>query len=239
MNDILGLSFTYSYEDIEISDVADDVVSSISPSKAITSSIQSNISRDTRDNIFDASRGNKQSLSIQYAGGLVGGDINYVKAIAKSSWYFPTFWKFVLSVNSTLGAIDSFAPSTEVPIYDRLYIGGAETVRGYKYRTEIGPIDGGKVMAVCNVEYKFPIIQEKKRTILHGALFYDIGGSWLNASNIDFSLGHETTKLKAGFGFGIRFTTPTFPLRLDWGYGLNHKDTEDLRQLYFTIGSMF
>jgi len=94
-------------------------------------------------------------------------------------------------------------------------------------------------MTVCNVEYKFPIVQEKKRTILQGALFYDIGGSWLSSNDVDFALGTEPNKLKAGFGFGIRFTTPVFPLRLDWGYGLNHKDGEELSQFYFTIGNIF
>ena len=43
----------------------------------------------------------------------------------------------------------------------------------------------------------------------------------------------------SGVGFGIRFKTPVFPIRLDWGYGLNHKPGEPLSQFYFTIGNIF
>ena len=162
-----------------------------------------------------------------------------MKTIVSSSWYIPTFWKFVLSMNTRLGGINGFNTDKDIPIYERFYVGGAETVRGYQYRSEIGPAEGGTAMAVCNIEYKFPIVQEKKRTILQGALFYDVGGQWLSAKDIDLTLGQETNKLKAGFGFGIRFTTPVFTLRLDWGYGLNHKDKEELSQFYFTIGNIF
>lgn len=241
LSDYLGLTFSYSYEDIEVGDISTDpiVAEYVFPSRDITSSLTSQVIWDTRDNIFDASRGNKQSLAVQYAGGALGGDINFVKTIVRSSWYFPTFWKFVLSANLQAGGIDRFNTEKEVPIYERFYVGGAETVRGYQYRSEIGPTEGGKAMAVCNIEYKFPIVQEKKRTILQGALFYDIGGSWLSSNDIDLTLGHETNKLKSGFGFGIRFTTPVFPLRLDWGYGLNHREGEELSQFYFTIGNIF
>jgi len=46
-------------------------------------------------------------------------------------------------------------------------------------------------MAVGNVEYKFPIVQEKNHTILQGAFFYDIGGTWASASDVDLSIGTE------------------------------------------------
>ncbi|MBN1823977.1 MAG: outer membrane protein assembly factor BamA [Endomicrobiales bacterium] len=239
LSDNLSLLFAYSYEDIEVFEIDPDLVSTISASKDITSSLSSSVVWDTRDNIFDPSTGNRQALTVQYAGGVLGGDVNFVKPTARSSWFFPTFWKFVLSCNVTMGAVESFPPSTEVPIYEKFYVGGADSIRGYQYRSEIGPVEGGKFMAIGNVEYKFPIVQEKKRTILQGAFFYDIGGAWRTANDFELSLGEEETKLKAGFGFGIRFTTPVFPLRLDWGYGLNHKPGEELSQFYFTIGNIF
>lgn len=250
LSDYLNLLFTYSYEEIEILEIDNALLyptdsngnvtaSLVSPSKALTSSLSSQITYDTRDNIFDASRGQKQSFSVQVAGGPFGGDVNFVKPIAKSSWFFPTWWKFVLSLNSTFGMVENFAPSTDVPIYEKFYVGGADTVRGYQYRSEIGPSDGGKVMFVTNVEYKFPIVQEKKHTILQGALFYDVGGAWKSMNDFSLSIGQDTNYMKSGFGFGIRFTTPVFPLRLDWGYGLNHKTGEDLSQFYFTIGNIF
>jgi outer membrane protein insertion porin family len=137
--------------------------------------------------------------------------------------------------------VSSYGISDKVPLYEKFYIGGADTVRGYKYRTEIGPEDGsgGRIMAVMNIEYKFPIVAERGRTVLQGAFFYDVGGIWNDYSDIDFTLGEGENNLRSGIGFGIRFATPVFPLRLDWGYGLNHKSGETLQQFYFTIGNVF
>jgi outer membrane protein insertion porin family len=241
LSDKLSLQFSYSYEDIRVFDVSADsaVASNVVPSQALTSSISSQIVWDSRDNIFDATRGNRQSFSAQFAGGPLGGDINFIKPIARSAWFFPTFWKFVLSVNAQVGLIENFSPSTDVPIYQRFYVGGADTVRGYQYRTEIGPAEGGKEMFVMNVEYKFPIAEEKKHTILQGAIFYDVGGAWRSGNDVNLTLGEGETNLKAGIGFGLRFTTPVFPLRLDWGYGFNHRPGEQLSQFYFTIGNIF
>jgi outer membrane protein insertion porin family len=243
LSDTLSLLFTYSYEQIEIFDIDEsiksEIQSSVDVSNGITSSLSSQIVWDTRDSVFDATHGNRQSFSLQYAGGPLGGNVNFVKPIVRSSWFIPTFWKFVLSLNGTVGSVESFPPSGDVPIYERFYVGGAETIRGYQYRSEIGPTQGGKFMSVFNAEYKFPIVQEKNRTILQGAFFYDIGGSWLSPNDAVWHAGEGTNELKQGIGFGIRFTTPVFPLRLDWGYGLNHRPGEQLSQFYFTIGNIF
>ncbi|MFH1368274.1 MAG: outer membrane protein assembly factor BamA [Elusimicrobiota bacterium] len=239
LSDYLSLLFAYSYEEIEVSNVDFQIQDSVAASKDITSSLISQIVYDTRDNIYDASRGSRQSLSVQVAGGPFQGDVNFVKPSVKSSWFFPSIWKFVFSMNGTLGLVEPFEPSTDVPIYERFYVGGAESVRGYQYRSEIGPSGGGKMMFVFNAEYKFPIVQEKKRTILQGAFFYDVGGAWKRPEDFVPEIGVEDNQLKSGAGFGIRFTTPVFPLRLDWGHGFNHKPGEDQSQFYFTIGNIF
>ncbi|MDI6756917.1 MAG: outer membrane protein assembly factor BamA [Endomicrobiia bacterium] len=242
LSDILSLLFSYSYEEIGIFDISAAAAASpynITQSRNITSSLSSQIVRDSRDNIFDATRGYTNSLSLQYAGGIMGGDVNFIKSVGATSWYLKTFWKFVLSTNLRIGWIGAFPPSPDVPIYEKFYVGGAETVRGYRYRGEIGPDGGGRAMMVANVEYKFPIVQERNRTILQGAFFYDIGGAWNEFGDMNMRTGMSENDLKSGVGFGIRFTTPVFPIRLDWGHGLNHKAGEDPSQFYFTIGQIF
>ncbi|MCK9582591.1 MAG: outer membrane protein assembly factor BamA [Endomicrobiales bacterium] len=239
LNDYLGLLFTYTYEDVSVFDVDSSILASVAPTRDITSSLTSQVSYDTRDNYFDASRGSRNSLSVQLAGGPLGGSVNFIKPTIKSSWFFPTFWKFVLSFNGTVSLVENFSPSLDVPIYERFYIGGADSVRGYQYRTEIGPTNGGKLLSAFNVEYKFPIVQEKKKTMLQGVFFADMGGCWDNPGDFTFNIGSGNFDMKTGVGFGIRFTTPVFPLRLDWGYGLNHKTGEEVSQFYFTIGNIF
>lgn len=249
VDDKVSLLFGYTYEHVRIFDIDDDelkqeILNDPDLAKDRTSSVRAQIVYDTRDYIYDASRGARYSYGINVAGGPFGGNVNYIRNSVRGTWFFPTFWKFVLSVNINTGWIESYGESSDVPLYEKYYVGGADTIRGYKYRTEVGPYNGGKVMAVANVEYKFPIVQENKRTILQGAFFYDIGGTWKDINHINFTFGTDNDEtnsyyLKSGVGFGIRFATPVFPLRLDWGYGLNHKRGEDLQQFYFTIGNVF
>ncbi|MFQ3675762.1 MAG: outer membrane protein assembly factor BamA [Endomicrobiia bacterium] len=246
ISEYVSLLFSYSYENVRIYDSFNTNI--IPEGKKITSSFTSQIIRDTRDNIFDASRGMRSSLSLQLAGwSVLSGDVKFYKPIIRSSVFIPTFWKFVLSFNGTLGYIEGIEGFNLDDVkYEKFYVGGAETVRGYKYR-ELCPNEGGRVMFVFNTEYKFPIVQENRRTILQGALFYDLGGAWNEFSNIDFNVGETVlwnngiwdNKLKHSIGFGIRFTTPVFPIRLDWSWPLNPRPGSDTMQFWFTIGQMF
>jgi len=249
ITDNLSLLFGYTYEHVRLFDIKDDeleesILNDPDLAKDRTSSVLAQITYDTRDYVFDPSRGAKYTYGISVAGGPFGGNVNYIRNSIRAAWFIPTFWKFVFSINVNLGWIESYGGSKDVPLYEKYYIGGADTVRGYKYRTEVGPYDGGKVMSVVNFEYKFPIVQENKKTVLQGAFFYDIGGTWKTTDKVNLRFGTDNPDnneyyLKSGVGFGIRFATPVFPLRLDWGYGLNHKPGEDLQQFYFTIGNVF
>ncbi|MBT7283423.1 MAG: BamA/TamA family outer membrane protein, partial [Elusimicrobiaceae bacterium] len=83
--------------------------------------------------------------------------------------------------------------------------------------------------------------EKKYRTLfenmVQGAFFYDLGNSWKNRDEIKYKIGKETDEFKSGFGVGIRFTTPMFPIRIDYGYGLNHKAGQDKAHFYFTVGN--
>jgi len=239
LTDILSLHFTYDYERIRVYNPIEEFKEEVETlGTRNSSSFTTYLVRDTRDNIFDASRGSRSSISFQVSGGILGGDNDFVKTFVSSSWFFSTFWRFVLAAQLRYGIVSSFPPSTGVPIYERFYVGGADTVRGYDYRGEIGPREGGVTMFVSNIEYKFPIVMEKGRTVLQGAVFLDIGGTW-KKGDVNFTIGSRDNQLKVGIGAGIRFKTPIFPVRLDWGYGLNHRLGEDKSQWYFTIGQPF
>ncbi|NLB35196.1 MAG: BamA/TamA family outer membrane protein, partial [Elusimicrobia bacterium] len=110
-------------------------------------------------------------------------------------------------------------------------------VRGYEYYGDIGPSGGGHHKFVGNLELKFPLIIENNQTIIQGALFYDVGGAWANGHDITLSSGFGEKDLKRGYGFGIRFKIPGFPIRLDWGFGLDRKPKE--AKWYFTLGDIF
>ncbi|MDR3281516.1 MAG: outer membrane protein assembly factor BamA [Endomicrobium sp.] len=242
LGDYVSLLFGYRFEHIKLSKIEKsciDITSLVKNQKDKVSSVFARCLYDSRDYIFDPSKGSRHLLSMQVASDLLGGNVNFVKGTISSTLFFPTFWKFILTFNSEVDAITSYASKGGVPIYERFYSGGADTVRGYEYRTEIGPKDGGKVKGIINVEYKFPIVAKRGRTILQGALFCDIGGAWKDFKRVNLSLGSHRCSLRSGIGFSIRIVTPIFPLRFDWGYGLNHKKNEKLYQSYVNIGSVF
>jgi outer membrane protein insertion porin family len=239
LSETLSLLFTYTYADVNISSLSQDAINGgLTETHDQTSSITSEVIKDTRDNVFDASRGSRNSAAVQVAGGALGGTVDFYKPTVSSAWYFPTIWKFVLSTSFRAGFVEPYGRARYVPIQDRFLVGGVDTVRGYSLG-QVGPPNESVLMSVANVEYKFPIVQESGRTILQGAFFYDIGGGWSLARDIVLQPGSGQNQLKSGAGFGIRFKTPVFPIRLDWGYGFNHGAGEGVSQFYFTIGNIF
>ena len=111
---------------------------------------------------------------------------------------------------------DSFGDSNAVPIFERFFAGGADTIRGYKER-RVGPKDrlsndavGGESMLVGTVEYSVPIA-----SFLRGAAFFDIGNVYERLQEF------AQEGFKSGAGAGARIKTPFGPMRLDVGYPLN------------------
>ena len=206
---------------------------------AIKSDLTEQLIRDTRDNQFDPQRGMRTSFSLT-EGVLGPHTIDFYKPIVDVSIHVPTFWKFVLSIHGQWGLVKPYGDSGLSDIVDELFrVGGSDTVRGYELG-QVGVLNGGQVSNVYNVEYKFPIApDEHGKTLLQGVFFYDIGGSWNNISDVSYKISDDQLGLKQGVGFGIRFKTPVFPLRLDYGYALNRSPGQAPTQFYFTVGSLF
>ncbi|MBU0951811.1 MAG: outer membrane protein assembly factor BamA [Elusimicrobia bacterium] len=251
LSDYLSLLFIYGYENVNTYDVqaTSRVASGAIAGKELTSSFTSQIIYDTRDNVFDASKGSKNSASLQIAGGPFGGNVHFWKPVLSSSWFFPTFWKFVFSANAVFKYVQPFNDYNidSQPLY-KFYAGGPNSIRGYSQNDLTPSLNGGNVSIVGNFEYKFPIVQENKHTILQGAFFYDFGGAWNKLDDVRLSVGetddwrlHGTwdNLMKSGWGFGIRFTTPVFPIRLDWGWPNQAKPGQQPPEFYFTIGQIF
>jgi outer membrane protein insertion porin family len=212
---------------------------------AIYSNFTEQFVRDTRDNQFDPQRGTRSSLAVIEGGAFPANSVKFYKPILDESIHIPTFWKFVLSLHGQWSYIEPYGDSTLTDIQTQLFhLGGSDTVRGYSLGavgvSGVPGNPGGQVMNLYNVEYKFPIApDEHGKTLLQGVFFYDIGGDWENFQEVNYNTGSGPFNLKQGVGFGIRFKTPVFPLRLDWGHALNAAPGESRSQFYFTVGSLF
>ena len=251
-DDIYQLTFSYAFENINIYDISDAFKppianpgdpNYIAEGDTNMSTLGVDFAIDTRDNMWDPTSGWRNSLGVSLAGGPVGGDLDLWYLNARSIFNYTMLniggnYPIVFVLSNKIGSVRSYGRTDEVPSYEKFFLGGADTIRGYERAGEVGPLYGGTTYYVMNAELRFPLAREGRRNMAQFALFFDLGNSWNSASDLDFSLGPNENQFKAGVGAGLRFTTPSLPIRIDWGYGLNHKQNEDRSHFYFNISNM-
>jgi len=232
-NDYLKGNMRYRLDNVNISDVDPGASLDLRSEEGENqiSSVTVGLVKDTRNSIFVPSRGYVLSTSMETAGGPFGGDKDFVKYEAGASYYKSVFNNNVIELKARGGIVDAYSSSDRVPIYERFYAGGANTIRGYKER-RVGPRDassddpiGGESMLIGNVEYTFPVIE-----VIKGAFFVDAGQVWQKAGDLG------SGSFKYGAGVGVRVKTPLGPMKVDYGYPLNPDDTEpDSGRIHFTM----
>ena len=203
--------------------------------RTITSSITPTLTYDTRDNPYDPMSGTMLDFSVEWAGGLLLGDNEFVKNDVEFSRYIPLWLDHSFLAHAAIGYIFPLN-NKEIPIYERYYLGGINSLRGLDSRN-VGPVDpetgdtiGGDKMVQFNLEYLLPLIPEAK---VKGVVFFDTGNAW------DEGQPYFDTKLRKTAGAGIRWFSPMGPLRLEWGYVLDRKEGESSSQWEFSVGGYF
>jgi outer membrane protein insertion porin family len=235
LDDLEKVFLTYRYEEDTFSNIDQDLQSAVPAGKSQISSISPSYTFDNRDDVFDASRGVYANVALQLGGGLLGGDYNYVKETADLRYFVPSIWRFVLGVHVLVGNATPYSSrygSSAVPITEKFYCGGTDTVRGYEERA-LGPIAGGDFTVVTNIEYKLKVVER----VLTLAVFYDAGNCWDNFDNVNWSNPY----LYSSVGGGVRLTIPgtVMLIRLDWGYGLDAEKRTPGGKIHFNIGNIF
>jgi outer membrane protein insertion porin family len=198
----------------------------------ITSAATLTLARDTTDDFIFPTKGTKASISMQYAGPPLGGNVKLIKYSAWMNSYYPLFWDMVFATKARIGFLQNTDDDTSrIPIYERYVLGGINSLRGFRYvgptNPGTGDVIGGTTMLVFNFELVFPFIKEAG---MKGVLFYDAGNTWDNGYYID--------DLRQSVGCGIRWYSPIGPLRLEYGYVINRKGLNDdaVGRWEFTIG---
>ena len=250
-DDIYQLSFGYSFENVDIYDIDPQYLYAdgkkpgeyLEKGKTNISTFSADVAVDTRDNMWDPTRGWRNSMGVALAGGPIGGDLDLWYFNARSIFNHTVLniggnYPIVFVLSNKFGSVQPYGRTKYVPPYEKFFLGGADTVRGYERAGEIGPAYGGDMYYVMNAELRFPIAREGRRNMAQFAFFFDMGNSWDHFDDIDFSLGPNEHQFKAGVGVGLRFTTPALPIRIDWGYGLNHAKGQDKSHFYFNMSNM-
>jgi outer membrane protein insertion porin family len=232
-------SITYTLQDFDLYDFADNSSPQLLREQGwrTDSSITLGMSFDNRDSVLLSRHGVHADFSAEFAGGPLLGQTNIYKFQADAQKYILLPYDMIITIAGATGVADYYDGSDEVPLFDRFFLGGSRSIRGFGNR-DIGPVDendeplGGDTMAYGNLELTFPIIDR-----VRGAVWNDLG--FLDARSF-----HYTDAIQEGdaaAGIGLRLNLPIGPLRLDYGIpykdqGYNHSNTG---KFSFDVGYQF
>ena len=201
------------------------------------------LQHDTRDWLNDPVKGGYQSLNVNLghanlrsalgAGASnpgVFGSGNFGKSFLELRQYFslngartpgkPGEDKTSLAMRFLGGA-----GAGKMPFAEQFFLGGTDTLRGYREDRF-----WGNYMMMGTMEVRQPLAHSVK-----GVLFMDVGEAWGGEySNVNLSgFAQSGFQPHIGAGFGLRIGTPLGPLRLDLGFG------DEGARTHFGIGRNF
>jgi outer membrane protein insertion porin family len=204
--------------------------------------IGATLAYDTRNSVQLPNHGQRSEFSTEFS----AGDRTYYKVEAKTDWFFPGFFKgHVLEASGRVAMADGLSGG-DVPFYDRYYLGGLYSLRGFQYRN-VAPRDpnsypgnpdgipaepiGGDTLWFGSLEYSVPIMEKDNGLGVRVALFYDIGA--IGAAPYSFSGSYDDD-----WGIGFHLNIPRLgPLRLEYGIPIHHDQyNSSSGQFQFGVG---
>ncbi len=244
-----SLLLTASYQTVNLRDIRDNRHTDAFPDQVGVyqiSRVGASYIRDTRNDVFDPSRGNYFTGTFQFANSALGSEINFTSVFTQFSLFRPAKGA-VIAASARFGWNQPYGRTQSLPITERYFAGGSTTLRGFSL-DDAGPIGasrfdpdspggvrlapaGGNALAIVNLEYRFPI--PFLFSGVGGAVFYDTGTVFERIS--DFGFGDFTHTL----GLGFRYQTPLGPIRVDLGFNLNRQPGESLNKAFLTLGHAF
>ncbi len=189
--------------------------------------------RDSTNRRFSPTRGTINSIFVEYSGGVLGGDDDFIKTGYDFAFHHPLIWKLIFNYHFNIKWLFQNGGG-EIPDFEKFYLGGINTVRGYGY-DDISCYDssgneiGGYKEYYTNVEITFPI---KEEIGLLGVVFFDAGNVWNKGETPDLDVYKSV-------GLGIRWNSPMGPLRLEYGYPLDKFKNNTGGRFEFSVGTFF
>jgi outer membrane protein insertion porin family len=169
-------------------------------------------------------------FTLDFAG--LGGDSQFYKTTFLQTYFKPIWFGHILGTRFEAGYANGWG-GKELPIFERFYLGGPNTIRAFKFRS-VSPVDdagfktGGTSEVLANVEYVIPLPFG-----LRVAFFFDIGNVY------GFGTPFDPTDLRYGPGGGIRWQSPFGPIRVDYGFNIAPRPGEGPGAFHFSVGSPF
>ena len=230
-----SVSLQYRLQANEIFNVSSGASAAIVSQEGVfvESRITPSIVYDTRDNPFLSRRGQRAVFTPFISGGFLGGDTQIYGFALEYAQFFHLWKDSILQLNGALATVETWGSGDQVPIFNRLFLGGSNDLRGFSFR-DVSPRDingeplGGQSMARFTIEYTVPIIEKAR-----AAIFYDTG--FVNAPSWDFNTNH----LVSDIGIGLRLDLPIGPIRIDYGIPIQKDVYGGGGKFNFNVGYQF
>jgi outer membrane protein insertion porin family len=262
LSDEVRASLYYRFEYVDISEIDDDkeIVlerpSFYEDRNLTTSSLTFSLNRDTRDYVDFPTRGTEGDISLEGAG--IGGDTNFFRLTTEGSWYHQLAEKLVLALNGQMGAAFPFGKTDVLPLHERFFVGGANSVRGFN-ESGIGPHElylrafpdpqgmlevddeghvildrdyvnvGGESFSEAHIELRYRVLKQ-----FDVATFFDAGTAGMDAGDI-----FSDYRLSTGAGFRVKLPFTGGSVRLDYGIPIVELEHDEGQNFHFSFGQQF
>lgn len=201
--------------------------------KGVLSGLSLGVLSNTADDPLNPTSGHVVSFSFEDVGGPLGGDFHFSKVQGEAKHYHLLTKQMVFATRLRVGFATPWGSGKEVPLFERFYAGGANSVRGYG-RHRLGPLStaddpvGGRSLFEGAVELRRQLFEQ-----IGGIVFMDFGQVSLKSFDVPID------DLRFAFGVGASYLTPVGSLRLDIGFPLSPPGNDQPWQLHFSIGQFF
>jgi outer membrane protein assembly complex protein YaeT len=255
LSDHVTVTGGYTFKRTSLTDVDPDQFDKGQDQDYDLGSIKAQISYDTRNDIFFPTKGQKSFLSAEYADDLFGGNISFGRLAGGLRFFWQVRRGTVLAARYSTGLIIPGPDQIGVPIGERFFNGGENTVRSFE-EAQLGPKDasndptGGLAYNTISVELRQQLVSR-----LVGSLFVDFGNVAPNRSREELgkspyssrseiwqdTLNDYFSDFRPAVGVGLQYLLPFGPARLDVAFNpdRNKKRDEDLYAWHFSIGMAF
>jgi outer membrane protein insertion porin family len=235
-SEFLTGTFTFVAEKIKIDDVDDDANDIIKDQEGTqsTTGFRASLFRDTRDFFLDPRKGARVGVRTSFGTDKLGGSNNFYSVSFDALRYTPLpFWDFRHAIRGRIGYGSGY-DGEDFPISEFFFVGGINTVRGFKFG-RAGPVtdsndpEGGNKQLILNNDLIFPVLPDAK---LNGVLFFDYGKGFGEGDSLDLDL-------RAAAGVEVRWISPFGPLRAAYGRPLDGPSKDKKWVFEFSVGSVF
>jgi outer membrane protein insertion porin family len=241
----------YSYQKTDLNNVLIPELVLAQDQHVKLSSIYVQYIHDSRDQPLDARHGSYQTITFNLTPTAFGSSSSFVRFLGQTSFYKPITPWLTWANNLRAGFAAGFGDNGYVPLSERFFSGGPDSLRGYPINGAgpqrpvpvcSNPADpttcslisvpaGGLMLGIVNSEARFPI---KLIDNLGGVVFYDGGNVYSNINAHQF-----VSQYTNSIGIGVRYRTKVGPIRLDIGRNLNPVPGLKATQYFVTLGQAF